>query len=311
MMLNTIANRPNRPNHSNLPPGTHTAPGLGLGAYSNVNDHLFLGKTTAEIEALMRMYQGDSYSAANDPSTRLFTDPAYRAAVTKPFAQSNLSTVDFHTINQSTGVPEYSTRSTGVVSESDANRIAGLLGATVQPEPRLIGQQQQDYTIVMPSGATFNASDLASRFNAAKTPEQVYLLNKDIASLAGSQIEKARSVQSEVLRSDTYLRNIREGQASATKAGAAAVATAIVNRPISGPPNRATPVETSFIDELVNWFKSFSSEGPTGGTATRTNTGTHTGTGTRPAQYPIEGLLDNPLLLVGVAAGLYLLLGRK
>jgi hypothetical protein len=182
-------------------------------AYVNVNDHLYRGKSAEEIARIHAANQGITVAQAMaDPSIQLFTDEVYRARVTTPQTPVTLSPVDFNTINQSTGLPEHSTRALDVVAESDARKIAQYFGATMRPEPKLLGQQQQDYTIVFPNGVTMNASDLASRLNNARTPEQVYLLNKDITALVTSTHSQNQAKQAALITSKPYLDAIRANQ---------------------------------------------------------------------------------------------------
>lgn len=229
--------------------------------YANVNDHLYRGKTAEEIAAIHAAYQGIPVAQAlADPSIRLFTDEAYRARVTTPQAPISMSPVNFNTINQSTGLPEHSTRALDVIAESDARKVATYFGATMRPEPKLIGQQQQDYTIVFANGVTMNASDLASRLNNARTPEQVYLLNKDIESLVTSTYSQAQAKQSERINSKPYLDSIRANQAALSPI--LTTTTAPTNAPTSvftpapvAQPGSLPSKPTSVLETINTWFE--------------------------------------------------------
>lgn len=300
-----------------------TKPGLSgpaTGTYTNVNDRLYLGKTVEEIARLHAEAQGISYTEAlRDPSIRLFTDPAYRESVTKPLPVTQLQQADINWLSD-TGAPQSFTRSTGRISRQDAEVLAKRIGGTVGVATGTYGAGFEDYTITMPSGLKVDAHVVAAQMNDADTPEQVYSYVSQLqrltdSSTPGVKEQVAAQKTIDALRPASTpgarLTPASTAPSASTNTGTSAVqARGRVNAGIPGStPGATTASTTPGSNRAANnasWLSRLLPE------EARTDSGyapsVSSASGTiMPDTNLFDSITDSPVLLIGVAAGLYFL----
>jgi hypothetical protein len=278
-------------------------------AYTNVNDHLYLGKSAEEIARMHAEFQGIPYSQAiNDPSIRLFTDPEYREMVTTPLPVSTMNQADIKWINPDTGSQEHIVRATGYISRSDAEALASRLGGSVVVAPRAFGASFDDYDIVMPSGYKVNASEIAAAVNQAQTPEQAYSYFTQLQQMTSGSSPAVKAT----IESQRQLDQLRSRPAAILKTATSANTTAPLGS--SSAPGSPIPIATGISNstaQTLGWSQMLKNIF-TGQTADDTALmPSSAGDGTVAVTGSDSGLLDNPLVLVGLAGLALYFITRK